>query len=185
MAVSLYYKILPGTEAWKDIQHMINIRATRAKAINAFLKASGLKRTITVLGTPTAVIGVGDKPFNPPRAGWKWSEEHNVNVPADKATKAALANIPPGIDWMSESQRIFEHGLVITADPSRHGTCCRFAVFFWSRKAKPDVAYCSMDFSVKRAAKRWPAGLTEVLASEVYEGVQNKFKKKPCRSKKP
>jgi hypothetical protein len=166
----LYFRVEPNSEASAIIDGMRAKKAERAKIVRKVHKELNLAKDQDLFGTDHLIMGVGPPMFEPARLGWRWDRKRGINIPDRKTQEGRevvklLGTIPSDIDTMHESQRIFEHKLVMGAEHG--GICLRFASFGASKNG----AVCRMHASVKKAAKKWPAGLTEITGTEAEQIV--------------
>jgi hypothetical protein len=165
------YRVIPDTDADVHATRLKQIKKTRERAFEAFCLANDIEPGHDGMGTVSRFEGVGNVPFSKP--GWKWSKRHGTNVPnrqtpEGKEIAKQLKAIPPGINWHAESDTIFKHGLVMSAE----GNSIYLSYAKWGWSLRGTVVVMSAD--VKQAAKTWPKGLREItlsVANKIVNGA--------------
>jgi hypothetical protein len=160
----LYFKVAKTSPVMEHLERWKKATRARNRFLRALRKEFGIPKDRNWYGYETSVSGIGGPKLDLP--GWRWHREgFNVpalNTPEGRAIKARMKDEPRVPSWRELSGEIFQHGLVMGANSNGRGLAIHYASFAWNKKG----VVCCMAARVKKAAKVWPKGLTEITGSE-------------------
>jgi hypothetical protein len=187
MSIMLTYVVRPGSLVNTVMDEMATQDAQREKALLDWWKSAGIPEgaKLSFMGASFDSVDIRKCTENAPKMpkGFRLPFTRSTTwkldwkTPEGKKLGNAFRRLPQGSDDSAASTAIFEHGLSITKAPVR-GFLMHHAVFYDTKRGR----VIALDPSVKRTAKHWPKGLSEITASKALTIIQGPDWAKPKKA---